>query len=219
MFVFVATLLVLIDSASQPTVIFLPSADTSRQLIRLTAAESRPGDVVARVVAIDSLRPSLPVSYYMIHDTAAFDIDHQSGCITLTSNTSSLTGMSLVNVTVRAHSTDYTGRSLTATTVVQFELVQSNVLLWNCEYQQARVTENSASGTTVATLTARHSLNTVISYHIVNGNTQNVFTINSITVSTRTHMRTCPSLRPSYLHPCRPSTVSDVSRMCQLSHM
>ena len=202
-----ATLLVLVDAGPQRAPVFLPlrrlhspvEPVTSQQVhdsFRLTGAVWRPGDVVSRLTAIDIDRPTLPLSYDVIHDTAAsraFDIS-QSGVMTLTSNTSLLRGMTQVNVTVQAATSDPAGDTLMSNTTLTFELVDSiNVggLAWDCVDQQATVTENAPAATSVTRLTAHIDIadiytgsDSVVMYHIVSGDPQHVFSIDALTVPT-----------------------------------
>ena len=171
------------------------------ETLRLTLAEWRAGDAVARVSAVDIDEPTLPVSYHVMHDTAAsqvFDVTQHTGVITLTSNTSLLTsllrGITELNVTLQAAITDDIGDTLTSNTVLRFQLVDNEWsvggLAWECLQQQVTVRENAARDTRVATLTAYNTqLNSVseqlsiISYYIVDGDAQNVFSIDTLTVS------------------------------------
>jgi len=206
----VATLLVLIDAGRRRAPVFLPVAplttDTSQwsrgaETWRLTLADWRAGDIVTRVSAVDIDEPTLPVSYHVIHDTPTsqvFDVTQQSGVIRLTSNTSLLTSLlrdiRRVNVTVQAAITDGSGDTLTANTVLTFELVDNEWsvggLAWECLHQQASVMENAARDTSVATLRAYSTyINTVsiIKYYIVSGDPQHVFSIDTYTVSRQCH--------------------------------
>ena len=156
MTVFVATLLVLIDSARRRAPVFLPirqaATDTSQPVdtLRLTGARWRAGDVVTRVTAIDLHQPSLPVSYYVIDDattSAAFDISESTGVMTLTSpDASLLAGLRVLNVTVQAVITDHAGDTRTSSTVLSFEMIDSvwstssvGGLAWDCVNEQATV--------------------------------------------------------------------------------
>jgi len=198
--VFVATLLVLIDSARRRAPVFLPirqaATDTSQPVdtLRLTGARWRAGDVVTRVTAIDLHQPSLPVSYYVIDDattSAAFDISESTGVMTLTSpDASLLAGLRVLNVTVQAVITDHAGDTRTSSTVLSFEMIDSvwstssvGGLAWDCVNEQATVTENSARATSVATLRARSSDAMPIVYYVVDGDAEHVFDINALTVS------------------------------------
>jgi len=193
---------VLIDAGRSSPPVFLPVHVTSRDsdVYRLTSASRRPGDIVNRLVAIDVARPSLPVTYRVIRDamtSRAFDVS-QSGVMTLTSHaTSLLRAVTRVNVTVEA---TLIGSSRTASTLVQFELVDDvGGLAWECDDERtATVTENSSRATSVATLTAGGSVNHV-SYQIISGDTQHAFSIDQTTVSLSVcqsvcHSCTCTSL-------------------------
>jgi len=104
-----------------------------------------------------------------------------------------------VNLTVQASTGDLSdpGSALTSKTTLNFELIgwsagdEVGGLAWECADQwQASVPENSPADSHVTTLTAydvrvSRSADTSsrISYHIVNGDPQRVFNINSLTVS------------------------------------
>ena len=93
-----ATLLVLIDAGKQRAPVFLPVRQTSSDhphspadsaIYRVTATARRPGDTVGRVLAIDLDRPSVPVTYHVIRDTAcdvtcrAFDVTQSGGVMSV----------------------------------------------------------------------------------------------------------------------------------------
>jgi len=143
-------------------------------------------------------QPTLPVSYSIVYNTPtsrAFDISESTGVVMLASNASLLTGLHRVNLTVRAGVTHSTGDTLTSSTVLGLQLVESewstdNVcgLAWECTDLQAAVVENSPGATRVTRLTASsRSTNTadslVVTYHIVSGDPDNVFQIDPLTVS------------------------------------
>ena len=197
--VFAATLVVTIVAPMSEPLVFLPVAGGPPIVTLVTpTSSSRPGDIVARVVAVDRDFVDSLVSYFVVHDSdwsRAFDVtdaNRYSGIVTLTGTPYPRPGQgSLTVVAVSSRAS-----ALNASTALTIQVaasngtgnraVQTSGLSWNSSYWTVSVAENASLGSLVTRLSADCQCtpdDCSLSYYVITGDPFNQFRLDPKSVS------------------------------------